>query len=141
MPGKISIEKDQYYANRRNQFWQIIERLLNENLPEEYISRLAFLLDNRIGLWDVIKSCEREGSLDSDIRNPVMNDFDWIFKEYPCIETVFFNGTKAYNIFVKNVNQELYYKNLIKLPSTSPAHAVNLDKKLEKWKSVNYYLQ
>ena len=141
MPGKISIKKNQYYANRRNQFWKIIEKLFNVKLSEDYSTRLAFLLDQRIGLWDVIKSCEREGSLDSDIRKPLMNDFDRFFKEYPGIKTVFFNGGKAYNIFVRNINKELSYQNLIKLPSTSPAHAVSLDEKLKQWESVNYYLQ
>ncbi len=136
MPGKVSIEKNQYYANSRNQFWKIMEILFNEELPEDYRSRLDFLLNRKIALWDVVRDCERRGSLDSDIRNPVVNNFEELFINYPGIKTIYFNGGKAYELFRKYLKNISYCPDLIKLPSTSPAHTVKLNVKIEKWASV-----
>ena len=74
MPGRQSLEKQQYYGNPRNHFWPIIGELLEIAIPNEYTERIA-LLNNAIGLWDTIATCEREGSLDAAIRNEKPNDF------------------------------------------------------------------
>lgn len=68
MPGKQSLEKQQYYGNPRNHFWPIISELLETTIPDEYAKRIALLENNSIGLWDTIEACEREGSLDAAIR-------------------------------------------------------------------------
>ena len=136
MPGIISLEKNQYYANKRNQFWKIISHLYDDKLPDNYELRINFLLKHGIGLWDVIKTCERKGSLDSDIKTPVINDFNNIFRKYPGIKKVFFNGGKAYEVFRKIFISERHCPELIRLPSTSPAHAVKFEEKLNDWKKI-----
>ena len=70
------MEKQQYYGNARNQFWEIIYTLLKTTPDFNYVDRKLFLLKNSIALWDVIDNCYREGSLDSDIKNERVNDFN-----------------------------------------------------------------
>lgn len=136
MPGVQSLEKQQYYANPRNQFWKIIFDLFGEDSRKSYADKKLFLLHNCIGLWDVIDNCHRVGSLDSDIKNENANDFITLFKNYPDIKTVFFNGQKASKIFEKEIGLELVDKKFITLPSTSPAYTISLDKKIESWKEI-----
>ena len=77
MPGVASLNAHQYYAHPRNAFWKIIAHLFDAQYPfENYDAKLSLLLKNHIGLWDVFASCDRDGSLDSDIRNAVANDFE-----------------------------------------------------------------
>ena len=68
MPGVKSLEEQQYYAHPQNRFWPMMADLLGEALPSRYEEKLAMLLDHHIALWDSIGQCEREGSLDSAIR-------------------------------------------------------------------------
>lgn len=137
IPGVESLNKQQYYANKRNQFWKIIFSLYELCPYETYEERIEFLKSKNIALWDVIGSCFREGSLDSNIKNEVPNDFTSLFKKYPDIKCVFFNGNKAYETFKKEIGFEKYgYITFHKLPSTSPAHAVSFESKLNKWKII-----
>lgn len=136
MPGVTSLEKQQYYGHPRNYFWHILYALFNECYEEEYEQKKAFLLRHKIALWDVLQSCERAGSLDADIKNEEVNDFDWLFKTYPHIKNVFFNGTKAYESFRKKVGFKYEGIHMQKLPSTSPAHAVRFEDKLAAWKVI-----
>ena len=80
----------------------------------------------------MIKDCERSGSLDSNIKKDEPNDFISLFQEYPNIKHVFFNGTKAYNTYKKKIGFDESHS-FYKLPSTSPAHAIKFEKKLESW--------
>ena len=75
MPGVKSLEEQQYYAHPQNRFWPMMADLLGEALPSRYEEKLAMLLDHHIALWDSIGQCEREGSLDSAIREERGNDF------------------------------------------------------------------
>lgn len=117
MPGKQSLEKQQYYGNPRNHFWPIMSELLETEVPDDYVKRIALLKHNAIGLWDTIETCEREGSLDAAIRNEKPNDFQTLFEEYPNIQLVLFNGAKAFEVFKKHIGLELLeeraYKNAI----------------------------
>ena len=88
MPGVKSLEAQQYYAHPQNRFWPMMAHLLGEALPSAYEERLAMLLRHHIALWDSIGSCEREGSLDSAIRNEQGNDFAALLQEYPGIRQV-----------------------------------------------------
>ena len=76
MPGVKSLEEQQYYAHPQNRFWKVMSTICNEQqLPKfDYKTRLKILLNSNIALWDTIKSCKREGSLDSDIQNEKPND-------------------------------------------------------------------
>jgi double-stranded uracil-DNA glycosylase len=140
MPGEASLEAQQYYAHPRNGFWPIAYRVLSEGKevpPPSYEARLRFLLAHGIGLWDVLHACERQGSLDTAIRQPETNDFGELFLRYPKIDTIYCNGGKAYELFMKLVvptlaaDRSLRY---VKLPSTSPAHTIPFERKADAWR-------
>lgn len=133
MPGAESLRKQEYYANPRNQFWYIVYSLFEMDMAAPYIERLRFLKANRIALWDVLASCDRQGSLDSDIKNPVVNDFNKLFQEYSSLKYIFFNGTKAAGLFQKHVSIRLPVLFEKTLPSTSPARAISLKDKKTEW--------
>lgn len=143
MPGQKSLEENQYYAHPRNSFWPIICNLLGADINSGYNDRKALLCRNRIALWDVLKSCYRQGSLDSDIDHSSIepNDFIKFFSKHTQIKAVFFNGTKAEQLFKKTVLKKLVqqYQRLdyYRLPSTSPAHAaMTVEEKLLKWEII-----
>ena len=136
MPGMESLRLNQYYANPRNHFWQILYKVFDAEPGDirDYQEKISFALGKGIALWDVIQSCRREGSLDTAIQDEVVNEFGRLFSQYPGIRYVFFNGAKAYETFRKKVGMNafpcLIYK---KLPSSSPAHTISLEKKLKEW--------
>ena len=144
MPGVQSLEKQQYYGNPRNHFWGIIGELTGESVPKQYKERLALLKKHSIGLWDVIRQCERVGSLDSNIKNEIPNDFVALFEQYPQIEAIFFNGTKAYDVFKKKLGFELLTgRHYYKMPSTSPVPGRNIktfEEKVEVWRVLKKYI-
>lgn len=147
MPGQKSLEENQYYAHPRNSFWPIMCELLNADKDSNYNDRKNLLLKNKIALWDVLKSCYREGSLDSDIEHSTIepNDFKTFFSKHSHVKGLFFNGTKAEQFFKKNVLKTLEQTdiNLIyeRLPSTSPAHAaMTMEQKLKRWEIVKRYI-
>ena len=88
MPGEKSLQRNQYYAHKNNQFWKIIFILFQQPLTEHYDARKAILLKNHIALWDVLKACEGEGSSDKNIMNAVPNDFVSFYKRYPKIKKI-----------------------------------------------------
>lgn len=136
MPSVESINQSFYYAHPRNAFWPIMQRLLKQELSTESDKRSA-LQNAGIFLWDVLSSCERKGSLDSAIKQPEANDFNWVFRQNPNIKTVVFNGKAAEALFKKKVNKkqnlpdDLIY---LSLPSTSPANArLSFEDKVLLW--------
>ena len=136
MPGVQSLEKQQYYGNPRNHFWPIISTLLQVDVPNDYEERIQLIRKHKIGLWDVIRHCERKGSLDSAIKNEVPNDFNKLFQTYPQIECILFNGTKAYEVFRKKVGFDILgERDYFKMPSTSPVPGKNIQTLEEKIKS------
>ncbi len=140
MPGKESLRKQQYYGHAQNAFWKLMSALLNEPHYEDYEKRLDMLLRNSIALWDVIQSCERKSSLDSDIKNAEAHDFAAFFAAHPNIRRVFFNGHMAYNTFARQVGFEFNEIVFERLGSTSPAHAISFEKRLTDWKRILTYL-
>lgn len=93
-----------------------------------------FLQKHGIGLWDVIHSCKRIGSLDSAISEEVPNDFTAFFEQYPSIKSVGFNGSRSYLIFKKLVGFHLFPEvQFMKLPSTSPTPGKNVKTFEEKF--------
>ncbi|MCK5012602.1 MAG: DNA-deoxyinosine glycosylase [Candidatus Omnitrophica bacterium] len=134
MPGVRSLEEGEYYAYPQNQFWKIMAELLNCDLLVSYAQKKGMLLRNRIALWDVVGSCTRNGSLDSNIRNMRANDLDGLFKRYRNIRAIFCNGTTAFKFF-----KDGHYKCPVPdflLPSTSPANTKSFDWKIARWKQV-----
>ena len=134
-PGKASLAAQQYYAYPRNQFWRLIGAVTGTtlaNLP--YEARLTQLLAHGIGLWDVIASCERRGSLDTAIRNPQFNDLALLKQQYPVLKRICFNG-KLSGEFAPRF-AESGFETLI-LPSSSPANAQwSFEQKLEAWRKI-----
>jgi len=139
IPGVKSLEKQQYYGHPQNKFWKIIFELFNEKFTEDYEERLNVLKKHHIALWDVIDSCERKGSLDSEIKNEEANQIEELLEDYPNIIAIFSNGGKSY----KNL-QKLLGKNfkipIYLLPSTSPLHTISFERKFEEWKKILEYL-
>jgi hypoxanthine-DNA glycosylase len=120
-PSEASLAAGQYYAHPRNQFWRLLGDLLGEPLHElPYRDRLDRLLAHRLGLWDVIDACDREGSLDSAIRNLRANPFAHLRRLAPHLEDVAFNGGTAGRF--APVFAQAGYRTTV-LPSSSPAHA------------------
>lgn len=138
MPGGESLKKQEYYAYGRNQFWKIIFSLLKGQATDDYEEKKKILLESHIGVWDVLKSCDRKGSLDVNIKNPQSNNFKLLFEQYPKIKQIYFNGKTAEKLYRKLVarDTEEYNIELIGLPSTSPANAISFEKKLEAWKKI-----
>lgn len=142
MPGIASLRAGQYYAHPRNQFWPIMAALLERDLIAlPYPARVQALIDARIALWDVLRSCRRPGSLDADIApdSIIANDFAAFFVRHPAISHVFFNGATAEQQFKQRVQARIALPQLHaqRLPSTSPAHAaLNFPAKLKVWRSI-----
>ena len=144
MPGEASLRAARYYAHPRNLFWPIMGELVGAGPDMAYRSRTALLKARGIALWDVLESCVRPGSLDSNIDESslVPNDFNGFFQTHRCITRVFFNGAKAEESFRRHVlpglglgpERPLRY---LRLPSTSPAHAAKtFGEKLAAWRAL-----
>jgi len=139
MPGEESLRKQQYYANPRNQFWEIIYFLFDCPVEDAYEKRIEFLKNRGIGLWDVIETCYREGSLDSDIKEEKANDFAYLYQKYPSIKYVCFNGSKAYETYRKKMGFNTNHV-FVKLESTSPANTKRFEEKLKNWSIIKTFI-
>jgi len=141
MPGRESLAAEQYYAHRRNAFWKIMAELIGFDSGSSYEARLQELKKARIALWDVLQSCTRTGSLDSNIdaNSIAVNDFQSFFRTHTKIQAVFFNGAMAESAYRRYVlptvnNLQVSYT---RLPSTSPAHAsLSYEQKLQIWRAA-----
>ncbi|MEK6789761.1 MAG: DNA-deoxyinosine glycosylase [Pseudomonadota bacterium] len=139
MPGQASLQAQTYYAHPRNAFWRILADVLGFPTELPYADRLTVLQANGIALWDVLASCHRPGSLDADIDDTTMvvNDFAGFLQQHPHITRVCFNGAKAESSWRKQVQPLLGGSReleLLRLPSTSPAHAgMPYEAKLAHW--------
>lgn len=137
MPGTKSLELNQYYGHKQNNFWKFMFEILNEEFSNDYEKRKELLQKNKIALWDVLQFCDRVGSLDSAIKNEIANDFERFLETHPNIKTILFNGQKAAAFFKKYVHLKKEY-HLITLPSSSPANASqSFRSKLEEWKIID----
>ena len=131
MPGEKSLAHQQYYAHPQNRFWRVIAKITNRQLPDKYDQRTAMLSEAGIGLWDIIHNAEREGSLDSNIKNEYPNDLDKFIKTHPFLKAIAFNGKGAERLYTKYFTKKPSIR-YISLPSTSPANAVFTFEKLYK---------
>jgi len=140
-PGVASLRAQQYYAHPQNQFWKILQALWPQHPlpgPAPCERRCAWLLDRGLGVWDVYASCERDGSLDSAIRNAEVNDFAALKAHCPQLQLIVHNGGESFR-HAKRVRASLGVAHfpLVKLPSTSPANATwSFERKLGAWREV-----
>jgi hypoxanthine-DNA glycosylase len=134
-PGAASLAAQQYYGHPRNALWPLLSALWGEDLVAlAYAQRLAALERHRVGLWDVYRSCEREGSLDSAIRMPVPNDLALLKRLAPQLQAVAHNGGESARS--RRLTEQLGI-DVHTLPSTSPANASwSFERKLAAWRDV-----
>ncbi len=129
-PSVKSRETRFFYGHPRNRFWKVTSSVMDEECPVTIKDKKEFLLKNSIAVWDVIHSCDIEGSSDSSIKNVTPNDLS-IILDNSDIGQIFVNGNTAYKLFLK-YNPD---KSAVKLPSTSPANAAfSLERLIEHWK-------
>ena len=143
MPSEESLRAKQYYAHPRNAFWPMMMELLGGSENLDYDDQARLLIENRIALWDTLKSCSRNGSLDSAIVEESIetNDFNSFFRKHKKIRHIFFNGQKSRQVFSKYVLPDL--PEICKaiefsvLPSSSPAMAMlNRKQKTDAWRVI-----
>ncbi|MFM5947668.1 MAG: DNA-deoxyinosine glycosylase [Novosphingobium sp.] len=140
-PGDASLAAGQYYAHPRNQFWHLIGAVINQTdlagLP--YAERLALLGQAGIGLWDVIATAVRRGSLDTAIRAAEPAALTNLAAALPQLRAIGLNGAKSAAIGRKALAGSGL--TLIDLPSSSPAHAsLGLAAKLARWLTIKEFL-
>lgn len=140
MPGERSLREQRYYAFPQNSFWPIMGRICGFSEDAGYQDRIEALKQAGFALWDVLQHCEREGSLDSAISaaTEVPNRIPQLLEEHQTIDRICFNGAKAEQSFRRHLLAQLKDQReftLIRLPSTSPAHAgMRFEEKLEVWR-------
>lgn len=128
-PSVKSREVNFFYGHPQNRFWRVLSAVMGEECPKTIAEKKEFLLRNHIAVWDVIASCDIEGSSDSSIKNVTPNDLSKIYVKSE-IKKIFTNGNTAYKLFLKYNKGE----NAVKLPSTSPANAsFSLERLIESW--------
>ena len=110
---------------------------LRHKSGQDYEEKVSFIKSKKIAVWDVIGHCYREGSLDANIREEKVNNFSALFKAYPEIEIVLFNGGKAYETYKKWIGFGIL-PNLVfhKLTSSSPANTKKYEEKLREWSVI-----
>lgn len=132
LPSVKSRENDFYYGHPQNRFWKVLAGVYDQPLPQTMEEKKTFLLRNRIALWDVIYSCEIQGSSDSSIRSVVPTDLKQILEAAP-IRQIFVNGKKAAQLYSR-YQQPLTGIPAVPLPSTSPANAAwKLERLCGEW--------
>ena len=137
LPSDVSIRKQQYYGNPGNDFWRLISEVIGVDITAlDYSARIGKLQEHGIGLWDVLFAGEREGSLDSNIKDEEINDFSDINSIAPNLRLVCFNGKKA-GEFEKIIQEHEGHGIETKvLPSSSGANRRFSDKRILEWKSI-----
>lgn len=133
LPSVKSRENNFYYGHPQNRFWKLIAALCDEDIvPQTIEEKKQMLLRNHIAVWDVISECDIIGSSDSSIKNVVPVDLSVILDNAD-IDRIYANGGKAYELYMKYQYGKIG-REIIKLPSTSPANAAySLERLLECW--------
>lgn len=144
LPGDKSLELGQYYGNPRNHFWPLVGEIIGANLPVmTYEAKLAELWVHRIGLWDVVASAERRGSLDQALRSIKDNDLAELVDRLPALCAIAFNGQTASRLGRKQFRDMEHVSGrvaLIDLPSTSPANTMPYAEKAAQWTMLRAYV-
>jgi len=146
MPGVVSLQAVQYYANPHNAFWAIIAELFGIDTECNYESRIRQISRSPLILWDTLKACHREGSLDSKILKQQIeaNNVAGLVEQHSSLRVIAFNGAASAKYFDQLEKHRLpanHRLTLIKLPSTSPANAtMNFEQKLAAWRKLLDYL-
>ncbi len=138
-PSVKSRESLFFYGHPQNRFWPLLAQLLDEPVPGSVENKKSFLLRNRIAVWDVIASCDIEGSSDSSIRNAVPNDLRPILKTAD-IRAIFTNGGVSAKLYDKYCLPQTGIQ-AVRLPSTSPANAgFSMERLKNSWSLIRQFL-
>ena len=133
-PSLKSFENNFYYAHPKNQFWKIMGEVTG-HLVENRDQRVSLLKQYKLALWDIVKSCKRKNSSDSNLKDVKVNDIEALLREYPAIKRVGFTSKlaqKLYNTHFKNLEVENFY-----LPSPSPAYAaMRFEDKVARYREI-----
>ena len=134
-PSVKSREYGFYYGHPMNRFWKLLGSLMKEPIPITIEEKKQFLLKHNIAIWDVVESCDIIGSSDSSIKNVVPTDINRILDIGP-IEKIYANGTKAFQLYNK-YTLPITKREIIKLPSTSPANAMfSFERLVMEWEII-----
>lgn len=134
-PSVKSREQNFYYGHPQNRFWKVLAQITGWKVPQTISEKKDMLLTNQIAIWDVIASCDIIGSSDSSIKNVVVNDFERVLLEAP-IRQIYANGAKAYELYRKYALKQTG-REIVKLPSTSPANAAwSMERLCEAWSVI-----
>lgn len=134
-PSVKSREEAFFYGHPQNRFWKVLAAIFEQEEPQTIDEKKRLLLSHGVALWDVIASCDIEGSADSTIKNVVPNDVERILNAAD-IEHIFVNGKTAEKYYNRFLRDRLG-RHAICLPSTSPANAAwNLERLIEQWKQI-----
>ena len=133
-PSLKSFENSFYYAHPKNQFWKILNRVSNYPINNRD-QKIWLLKELKVGLWDIIKSCNRENSSDNNLKNITPNNIKELLNSYPSVKAIAFtskNAQKIFNRYFKDLEIQTYY-----LPSPSPAYAaMSFEKKVKIYKEL-----
>lgn len=141
LPGDASLAAGRYYAHPQNQFWRLVGHVVGEELHDlDYDSRLQRLAVHRIGLWDVIGSALRPGSLDQAIREASHNALDRLLDGFPALQAIAFNGTTSAAIGRKLLAGHDHGLALVDLPSSSPANTRAFAEKARAWAGLRRFV-
>ena len=134
-PSVKSREQMFFYGHPQNRFWRVLAGVFGADVPQTIPQKREFILSHNLSLWDVLASCDIEGSSDSSIRNVAANDLDVILKHSE-VDRIFVNGKTAEKYYIRFL-QGKYNMNAVCLPSTSPANAsYSLERLIEEWKII-----
>ena len=134
-PSVKSREQHFFYGHPQNRFWRVTAAVFGADIPQTIAEKRAFLLQNHIALWDVIASCEIEGSSDSSIRSVTPNDLTPILAAAK-IRQIYVNGGTAAKYYDKYQKPRLG-RDALRLPSTSPANAAwNPERLIKAWQVI-----
>ena len=141
LPGDASLAARRYYAHPRNQFWRLLGSVLGEELHDlAYDDRLERLAVRRVGLWDVVASATRPGSLDQAIREAEHNRIDRLIHDFADLQAIAFNGRTAAAVGRTLVGPAAGIQ-LIDLPSSSPAYTLPFAAKAVQWQALSQFVR
>lgn len=134
-PSVKSRENQFFYGHPQNRFWKVLAQVFLDEVPQTIPEKKDFLFRQKVAVWDVIASCEIEGSSDSSIRNVVANDLRDIL-DTADIKQIYVNGKKAEQLYRKYIEPQIG-RTAICLPSTSPANAAwSVERLVEAWSVI-----
>ena len=140
LPGDASLAARRYYAHPTNQFWPLLGDAIGEELQALcYERRLERLAERGVGLWDVIASAARRGSLDQAIRFAEHNRIEHLLHDFPELRAIAFNGSTAAAIGRKLVGEAPKVR-LIELPSSSAANTRSFPEKAAAWSILGEFV-